>query len=242
MPLLICDGIIRELKKGNNVLRLDADAFLFENPVKLLEEAYPEADLVSSVDCAASKSKRYCDWYHNRVFWRSHRNRDPLARVGFMMNTGLTYIRSNARTIALVESAANALRKGKADYEQVALNEELVRRRCRWRSEDGHSSPGQMKALSLLGEKAMIGHCAGGLRVVVLPYRMMTRSLEAAPNAISYHPGGLTSQKMEVLPRVEAMCEERALRQPDEVSKKYLHDLHIRHLQHSVAAEMVRHG
>mmetsp|Transcript_100001 Transcript_100001/g.173523 ORF Transcript_100001/g.173523 Transcript_100001/m.173523 type:complete len:403 (+) Transcript_100001:59-1267(+) len=223
VPLLICDGIVRELKKGNHVLRLDADAFLFENPVRLLQEAYPDADIVSSVDCAASP--RYCDWYHNRVFRRRHRNRDPLARVGFMMNTGLTYIRSNARTVALVEAAAKALRKGKASYEQVALNEELVRRRCRWQSEDGHSSPGRMRALALLGKKAMIGRCAGGLRVVVLPYRMMTRSLDDAPNAISYHPGGRTSEKMEVLPQVQAMCEERASRESAQVSETYLHGL-----------------
>jgi hypothetical protein len=210
VPLLIAQSILQQLVNGNDVLRLDADAFLLSDPLKTLQELFPDADVIGSPDCAYAHRIKYCGWYKDRSYRKRHSGKDPLGRTGFMLNTGLMYVRSKPQTISLVQAAVRAIQSGQSTFEQTAFNEELYFRGCRWSlPEKGtRRSPGREPALRLLRTSSMLGRCRGGLNVVVLPYTILTRSLKTAKagSAVAMHPGGHFSQKIELLPNISALC------------------------------------
>jgi len=211
VPLLIAQSMLQQLVNGNDVLRLDADAFLLSDPMKL-QELFPDADVIGSPDCAHARGTRYCGWYKDRSYIKRHSGKDPLAETGFMLNTGLMYIRSKPQTISLMQAAVRAIQSGQSTFEQTALNEELYFRGCRWSlpEKGNRRSPGREPALRLLLEStgSMFGRCRGGLNVAVLPYTVLTRTLKTAEtgSAVALHPGGRLDQKIEVLPNISALC------------------------------------
>lgn len=207
VPVLIANEMAQQLSRGNDVLRLDADAFLMSNPLHMLQEKFPDADIVSSPDCAHIHGE-YCNWYQDRKFKRRHRGRDPFRRAGFMLNTGLVYIRSRPQTVAFAQDVARAIQSGRTTYEQIAFNEELHRRGCRWRFQNGVTPKGTF-TLDFLHKHSIIGTCAGGLKVVVLTYMTFTRTMEWASKAVAFHPGGFTKDKLKKLPRISSLCENR---------------------------------
>jgi len=207
VPLLLATGMAEHLSLGHDVLRLDADAFLMEDPMPLFQQ-FPHADIVSSLD--AADCNNHC-WYYDAAYIRRHGGKDPLEALGFMMNTGLTYFRSNSRTIRLTRAASEALASGKSSFEQTALNEELLDLNCSWSEPEKLPSGGNASQnWNVLLTTPLLGKCADGLKVVVLPYNKMTRSLDMAPSAVSMHPGGPTDDKLSMLPTISALCDQRA--------------------------------
>lgn len=201
----VTSGLLRELAAGRSVLHLDADAFLLRDPWPQLRGRFPDADIVGSGDCAGpGPGNEYCGWYINDAFRRRHGNNNPLWQIGFMLNTGLTYFRSNPRTLGLVQAAAKAVQEGRSTNEQTSINEALAEQSCKWSTEAGTPSPGHFKAYLLLKSQAFVGHCRGGLKVVVLPFDVASRSLNAS--AMSFHPGGSIKAKEDMLPRIQKLC------------------------------------
>lgn len=194
VPTLILENMLEQLSLGQDVLRLDADAFLLDDPMHIFEQ-FPDADIISSPDFVqphTSGSSQVCDsWYCDEAYKTRHPSDDPFGRWGFMMNTGLTYIRSNDKTTHLVRSATNALISGRTTFEQIALNEELADLRCNWSEPEKLPSGGNASQnWHILVTTPLLGNCANGMKVVVLPYYDMTRTMEQAPRAISVHVAG----------------------------------------------------
>jgi len=205
--LIIAKGIADQLEAGRDVFRIDADAFIMKSPIGEMRDRYPNADVVSSIDCVYDGAD-YCGWYRTPAYHQRHGGLDPLADLGFMLNTGFALFRSNPRTVALARDAERAVRDGRSDFEQTALNEELVRRNCRWSTAAGelHSRPEQ-EALYRLH---FFGLCNFGLRVVVLPYDVVTRDANNATGKLAVHPGGTTEFKLTTLPEITRACAEAA--------------------------------
>jgi hypothetical protein len=202
-------GLLRELSKGKDVLHLDVDAFLLRDPWRELRDTYPTADIVGSADCAGpGPSMAQCGWFMNEAYRRRHGARNPLAEVGFMVNTGVAYFRSGPRTLDVVRAADLAVQEGRSTNEQTALNEELAERRCHWATLEGTPSPGGLQAFALLSSKALVGHCRDGLQVVVLPMSTVSRKrANASAGLLAFHPGGNSKHKIQVLPAVQALCQ-----------------------------------
>jgi len=208
VPLLLMEGMFQQLSEGKDVLRLDADAFLFADPLKFLSGTFQHADIISSFDCVADPSE-YCNWYVDGPFQRRHNGTDPLARTGFMLNTGLIYLRSNPKTIELARVTSEAVQSGISTFEQTALNEALVDLRCRWSvpEQGNRPAPGGQGSKVVLGTTTILGSCDGGLSVIVLPYVKATRSMELAAGAFSMHPGRSMTDKIAMLPNISALCD-----------------------------------
>lgn len=202
VPLLISSAITRELMGGRDVLRLDADAFLLQYPFEKIRDNYPNAHIVSSTDCAWN-GQQYCGWYLDQTYLNHHGGHDPLADVGFMLNTGFMYLRSAPVTIEFAREAEEAVRSGNTTFEQIAMNEVLATRGCQWSQQDTSPSPGGVEALYLLGNQPLYGSC-GGLNVVVLPYSVVTRTPWEMAGKIAVHPGG---EKLAFLPNISAACQ-----------------------------------
>eukprot|EP00406_Dinophysis_acuminata_P069223 CAMPEP_0179274692 /NCGR_PEP_ID=MMETSP0797-20121207/33668_1 /TAXON_ID=47934 /ORGANISM="Dinophysis acuminata, Strain DAEP01" /LENGTH=218 /DNA_ID=CAMNT_0020983175 /DNA_START=92 /DNA_END=746 /DNA_ORIENTATION=- len=107
VPPIIVQGISRVLSQGQDVLRLDADAFLLRNPFEIMRDAYPGAHVISSPDCAFDGvyGDKWCGWYREPSYMSAHGGGDPLADLGFMLNTGLMYMRSAPVTLELAKLA-----------------------------------------------------------------------------------------------------------------------------------------
>jgi len=206
VPLVISKGIVDQLELGRDVFRIDADAFIMENPIHEMMERYPDADIVSEVDCAY-QSPKYCGWYRDQVYMERHGGRDPLSEMGFMLNTGFVYIRNNPQTLALARDTQRAVQSGLSTYEQTALNEELVRRNCTWSSDTGPLEGGRHPDVR---QHRVFGTCNDGLRVVVLPYATITRNSNEMTGKLAVHPGGTTEGKLAALPAVSRECVSRA--------------------------------
>lgn len=207
VPLLIANGIADQLTQGRDVLHLDADVFLLSDPMQLLQEEFQHADVISSVDCA--KQGAYCNWYFDDAFKKRHNSTDPLEDMGFMPNTGFIYLRSNPKTISIARATAKALQSGRSTYEQTAFAEELADRNCRWTTGHGDMrmpAPGGRASFELLSGQKFFGTCDGGLQVVVLPYRTVTRSMPIPLGALAMHPGGDTPEKINMLPHISDIC------------------------------------
>lgn len=213
VPLLIANAILEQLTSGHDVLRLDADVFFIRNPMHVLQKDFPDADIIASPDCTHGPNN-YCGWYRDNAYNKRHNGSDPLADVGFMINTGIAYIRSNPKTISMTEAAVDALKTGRSTYEQVALNEELAERHCKWTTTDLEPLPGGFQSLALLfGSKAtMLGQCDEGLKAIVLPYNRFSRALptdvaKEGSVVLAMHPGGKLEQKIEMLPAISPLCD-----------------------------------
>jgi len=207
VPPLILRGISRVLSQHQDVLRLDADAFLLRSPFGLVQDTYPEAHIISSADCAWGRgTSSYCDWYREPSYLDAHSGGDPLADRGFMLNTGLMYVRSTPVTIRVAELAEQTL-PSVTSNEQIAFNEALLQYSCRWTRGDGQPIPEEPdKAVNVLREGPIFGSCAEGLRVVVLPWYVVTRAVTNFTGMLGFHPGGTMSNKLSTLPEVEAFC------------------------------------
>merc|ERR1719240_95213 len=138
VPKMLMSNLAEQLALGRDVLRLDVDAFLLEDVMHLFH-IFEDADIISSVDFVLRDGTH--QWYHDPEYMRRHKlslkngsivGSDPLANWGFMMNTGLTYFRSNSKTVQLAGRASRAIATGKSKFEQTALNEELVSLDCTW--------------------------------------------------------------------------------------------------------------
>jgi hypothetical protein len=205
VPSVIVAGVLHQLSLGKDVLRLDSDAFLLDDPMHIFQ-SFADADIISSPDFV---SQTCCDWYGDDAFKIRHPS-DPFRKWGFMMNTGLTFIRSNAKTIPLVRRSLQALTSGRTTYEQTALNEELVDLGCTWTEPERLPSGGNSSQnWNVLVTTPLVAKCAEDLKVVVLPYFDMTRSLDQAHRAMSFHTAG---DKVADAKTVAAICEKRAAR------------------------------
>jgi len=131
-----------------------------------------------------------------------------------MLNTGFTLFRNRPQVIEIVRAASDAIRTKRSFFEQTAVMEELVDRNCSWSTDDGEANPGNEKAHTLTRTKVFLGSCNGGLKVVVLPYKTITRSVSSnsayQAETLAVHPGGSTHSKISLLPLVRASCARQA--------------------------------
>merc|ERR1719240_2544017 len=134
------------------------------------------------------------------------------------MNTGLTLFRSNPRTIQLANRASLAIKNGRSKFEQTALNEELVELNCTWSEPERLPLGGtRWQNWHSLVATPLLGACAQGLKVVILPTYSATRWLDVARvmtnHAVSVHPSlsqALRRTKRSTLVKeIASMCENR---------------------------------
>merc|ERR1719240_2346616 len=127
------------------------------------------------------------------------------------MNTGLTLFRSNPRTIQLANRASLAIKNGRSKFEQTALNEELLELNCTWSEPERLPFGGSAwQNWHSLVATPLLGACAQGLKVVILPFYSATRYLDAARvitnHAIAMHP---SLRNATVVQEIASICETR---------------------------------
>merc|ERR1712183_847275 len=120
---LITRNLAEQLSLGHDVLHVDVDAFLLQDPMKLFDQ-FPQADIISSVETVYC-NRREC-WYWDDVFQRKHGGQDPFGAQGFMLNMGMMFVRSNPKTIRIAKAAEESVKAHTVSHDQIAWNEELL--------------------------------------------------------------------------------------------------------------------
>lgn len=213
LPKFIRDGLVR----GRNLMHLDIDLFLLKDPRPAFVDKYPNADIVAEADCASNPG---CQWYITGAYKDRHGDTDPLAERGFMLNTGAMFFRSSSRVIDFFDeyiAAREAL--GPQWGDQTLFNEVLLQWNCTWTKPDGSAAPAGHDAYSWLQHTSLHAACAGTrglhthrqhgpLNLVVLPYRVVSRSVGKVPDpqTVAVHPAGDKQSKDEVLKLAAAAC------------------------------------
>jgi len=218
MVQFVMDSWISRASVGDT-LKSDTDVFVMKDVMTEMVNKFRDYDIVASVDCVAQdrNGSSWCEWYVNRNYTVRHRGRDPLADVGFMLNTGLIYLKSSAPILSLLNDTRELSREGA--LEQLAFNEVLLQWRCDWRFENGALAPRGHDAFAALRTQLLYGTCAGPslaqlpkpLTVVVLPYAVVPRVRhgeegDMGPDSIAYHPGPTTLDKLQQLPWIARKC------------------------------------
>jgi len=199
VPPIIMSGILRVLSQGQDLFRIDADAFLLRNPFDLVQGTHPDAHIISSADIPG-------DWYREELYEAAHGGADPIGKKGFMLNTGLMYVRSTPLTIEVSQLAVELLGTVTTN-EQIAFNEALLKYSCQWTMQDGQPMPEDKSfTQSRLNTEVIYADCDKGLRVVVLPFSVITRSDMDWSDQVAFHPGGPESYKFDSLPHADAAC------------------------------------
>lgn len=204
------------LDQGHDVMHIDTDVYLFQDPLLYFDERYAGFDIVASPDCAFNNAlsvENSCNWYKNDAYeWFTNRV-DVLERRGFMMNTGLILFRNKPEVRQILSWAQGLSSEEPTIVEQTSINLALeVLFECRWTKPNGDPAPTSQSLDWLAHQGEIHGACYSResghenvpvLRVAQLDYGVVDRgdggqlwrSASRPSRVVGYHPGAGTKEK-----------------------------------------------
>ena len=148
VKLAYWDDLLSVLNTGSAVLKSDADVFFLRNPLSFMRRS--AADIVAASDCESwNYSSNYVCTARPHLPGTTVTVEQTFRTMGFMLNSGLLFARSNERVISFLQRSKAVQRQALTSglevvSDQMTINQMLhLHYNCSWAAADGRSLSGR---------------------------------------------------------------------------------------------------